>query len=160
SAIQATPGGAQECANAERQESTCSADTGTVRAQTQGCINNEGARAGVVANASTHHGSIHGNAAGATRARLRASALWRDPRNVCAHAAHADATGLQVQREVIKAGWHRMTSGQGKGRVNILRYQVMGRGGASVGRLAAVVLAEPDRWVLPVPPANPVLKLE
>ncbi|WP_284399703.1 MobH family relaxase [Acidovorax sp. SUPP2825] len=75
-------------------------------------------------------------------------------------ADQADATGLQVQREVIKAGWHRMTSGQGKGRVNILRYQVMGRGGASVGRLAAVVLAEPDRWVLPVPPANPVLKLE
>ncbi|GKT25027.1 MobH family relaxase [Acidovorax sp. SUPP3334] len=75
-------------------------------------------------------------------------------------ADQADATGLQVQREVIKAGWHRMTSGQGKGRVNILRYQVMGRGGASVGRLAAVVLAEPDRWVVPVPPANPVLKLE
>ncbi|WCM90514.1 MobH family relaxase [Acidovorax sp. NCPPB 3576] len=75
-------------------------------------------------------------------------------------ATQADATGLQVQREVIKAGWHRMTSGQGKGRVNILRYQVVGRGGASVGRLAAVVLAEPDRWVVPVPPANPVLKLE
>ncbi|GKS92660.1 MobH family relaxase [Acidovorax sp. SUPP2539] len=75
-------------------------------------------------------------------------------------ADQADATGLQVQREVIKAGWHRMTSGQGKGRVNILRYQVMGRGGASVGRLAAVVLSEPDRWVVPVPPPNPVLKLE
>lgn len=75
-------------------------------------------------------------------------------------ATQADAMGLQVQREVIKAGWHRMTSGQGKGRVNILRYQVVGRGGASVGRLAAVVLSEPDRWVVPVPPPNPVLKLE
>ncbi|GKT20010.1 TraI domain-containing protein [Acidovorax sp. SUPP2522] len=75
-------------------------------------------------------------------------------------ADQADAMGLQVQRELIKAGWHRMTSGQGKGRVNILRYQVVGRGGASVGRLAAVVLSEPDRWVVPVPPPNPVLKLE
>ena len=72
----------------------------------------------------------------------------------------ADATGLQVQREVIKAGWHRMAPASGSGKVNILRYQVIGRGNAVVARLAAVVLVDPDRFVLPVPPANPVLKLE
>lgn len=73
--------------------------------------------------------------------------------------SEAEATGLQVQREVIKAGWHRMGAGQGRSKVNILRYEVLGRGGASVGRLSAIVLMAPDRWVLPVPPANPVLKL-
>lgn len=72
----------------------------------------------------------------------------------------ADATGLQVQREVIKAGWHRMGQGSGGGKVNILRYQVLGRGNAVVARLSAIVLIEPDRFVLPVPPANPVLKLD
>lgn len=72
----------------------------------------------------------------------------------------ADATGLQVQREVIKAGWHRMGAGSGSGKVNILRYQVMGRGNAVVARLSAIVLVDADRFVLPVPPPNPVLKLE
>ena len=73
--------------------------------------------------------------------------------------SEAEATGLQVQREVIKAGWHRMGAGQGRSKVNILRYEVLGRGGASVGRLSAIVLMAPDRRVLPVPPANPVLRL-
>lgn len=73
--------------------------------------------------------------------------------------AEADAVGLQIQREVIKAGWHRMNAVQGSGRVNILRYEVLGRGGTPVGKLSAVVLASPERWVLPVPPANPVLRL-
>lgn len=73
--------------------------------------------------------------------------------------SEADAMGLQVQREVIKAGWHRMGAGQGRSKVNILRYEVQGRGGTSVGKLSAVVLSDPDRWVLPVPPPNPVLKL-
>ncbi|ROR39690.1 MobH family relaxase [Diaphorobacter sp. C33] len=73
--------------------------------------------------------------------------------------ADADTDGLQVQREVIKAGWHRMTSAQGSGRLNILRYAVLGRGAVAVGKISAVVLTEPDRWVMPVPPANPVLQL-
>lgn len=71
----------------------------------------------------------------------------------------ADIHGLHVQREVIKAGWHRMTSAQGTGRINILRYEVLGRGGTAVGKISAVALSEPDRWVLPVPPSNPVLRL-
>ncbi len=69
--------------------------------------------------------------------------------------AGAESRGLQVQREVIKAGWHVM----GPNKVNILRYSVIGRGNAVVGKLSAVVLVEPDRWVLPVPPANQALKL-
>ncbi len=73
--------------------------------------------------------------------------------------ADAEIHGLQVQREVIKAGWHRMTSAQGSGRLNILRYEVLGRGGVAVGKISAVVLTEPDRWVLPVPPSNQVLQL-
>jgi hypothetical protein len=62
----------------------------------------------------------------------------------------------RIQREVVKAGWH-MT---GPNRTNVARYSVIGRGDAVVSRLAAVVLVEPGRWVQPVPPSNPVLKLE
>ena len=83
---------------------------------------------------------------------------------VCAReldpAANADELGLQIQREVIRAGWHKAISRKGHGRVNILRYDVLGRGGKPVGHISAVVLADPDRWVLPVPAVNPVLKLQ
>lgn len=69
--------------------------------------------------------------------------------------AESEAQALQVQREVIKAGWHLM----GPGKTNILRYQVLGRGGVPVGKLSAVVLIRPERWVMPVPPSNPVLQI-
>lgn len=72
----------------------------------------------------------------------------------------ADAMGMQIQREVIKAGWHRMRQVEGGGKVNILRYQIIGKGNVPVASLAAVVLTDPDRFVLPVPPVNPVLKLD
>lgn len=72
----------------------------------------------------------------------------------------ADAVGMQIQREVIKAGWHRMRQIEGGGKVNILRYQIIGKGNVPVASLAAVVLMDPDRFVLPVPPVNPVLKLD
>ncbi|SCK29045.1 Putative conjugal transfer nickase/helicase TraI C-term [Variovorax sp. HW608] len=62
----------------------------------------------------------------------------------------------RIQREVVKAGWH-MT---GPNRTNVVRYSVIGRGHTVVSRLAAVVLVEPGRWVQPVPPSNPVLKLK
>ncbi len=71
------------------------------------------------------------------------------------HEDDADEHGLQVQREVIKAGWHMM----GPNKANILGYEVIGRGGATRGKLSAVVLIAPDRWVAPVPPPNPALKL-
>lgn len=73
--------------------------------------------------------------------------------------AEADMMGLQVQREVLKAGWHLMVAARGSGKVNILSYEVIGRAGVAVGKLSAVVLSDPDRFVLPVPPVNPVLKL-
>ena len=64
-----------------------------------------------------------------------------------------------LQREVIRAGWHRVQKlGAGKGQTNILRYEVV-RGERVVSRLSAVVLADADRWVQPLPPANPVLRL-
>ena len=40
-----------------------------------------------------------------------------------------------------------------------MRYEVLGRGGVAVSKLSAVVLTAPDRFVLPVPLVNPVLKL-
>ena len=63
---------------------------------------------------------------------------------------------LLVQREVVKARWHVV----GPGNVNILRYRVLGRGGTAAGKLAAVVLQEPGRFVQPVPPINPALTLD
>jgi hypothetical protein len=73
--------------------------------------------------------------------------------------SEADMAGLQIQREVLKAGWHMMVATKGAGKANIVRYEVMGRGGTPVGKLSAVVLTNPDQFVLPVPPNNPVLKL-
>ncbi len=73
--------------------------------------------------------------------------------------AGADAA-LKVQAELLRAGWHRVQQlPQGHGRSNIARYEVIGRGGKVTARLAAVVLAEADRWVQPLPPPNPVLRL-
>lgn len=69
--------------------------------------------------------------------------------------SEAESKALQVQREVIKAGWHLM----GPGKSNILKYQVLGRGGVPVGKLSAIVLIRPERWVMPVPPSNPVLQI-
>jgi hypothetical protein len=69
--------------------------------------------------------------------------------------AQIDEHALRVQREVIKAGWH----GPGPNHTNILSYRVTGRGGVQAGKLAAVVLAQPSRFVAPVPPSNPALAL-
>lgn len=60
--------------------------------------------------------------------------------------------GTDVQRAVMKAGWHLPAAGG----TNIHHFSVVKRGGVKVGRpLAAVVLVRPDRWVVPVPPPNP-----
>lgn len=61
-------------------------------------------------------------------------------------------TAKQIQREVIKAGWHL----PGPNKTNIVRYAVM-RGEAQVSQLSVVVFLQPERWVQPVPPSNPVL---
>lgn len=85
------------------------------------------------------------------------------PRNVPVRGAttstHADAAGLQIQREALKAGRHMLNLAEGSERVNILRHESQGRGDTAVGKLSAIVLIDPAPWVLPVPPPNPVLKL-
>jgi integrating conjugative element relaxase (TIGR03760 family) len=73
-----------------------------------------------------------------------------------AEADTADELAMRVQREVIKAGWHM----GGPNRTNIVRYAVLGRGNTVVARLAALVLVNPHAWVQPVPPVNPVLRID
>ena len=62
--------------------------------------------------------------------------------------------GSIVQRHVVKAGWHLVTAGNN----NIQHYAVIKRGGALAGKLAAIVLVHPERWVNPLPSNNPNLK--
>lgn len=66
----------------------------------------------------------------------------------------AQELGARVQREVIKCAWHL----PGPNRTNIVRYAIHSRGNIA-GHLSCVVLVEPSRWVQPVPPSNPVLKM-
>lgn len=62
-------------------------------------------------------------------------------------------TGLVVQREVIRAGWHIPAPGG----LNVWAFQVKKKGSARASRLSAVVLRDPNRWVMPVPPPNPYI---
>ncbi len=68
-------------------------------------------------------------------------------------ATPAAKLGTGIQRQVIKARWHLV----GPGNANVHHYSVLGRGGKPVGKLAAVVIKHPERWVNPVPPPNPNL---
>jgi len=58
--------------------------------------------------------------------------------------------GLGIQKQLLKAGWHLRRE---KG-INILPYQVL-RGGKPAAPISGVVIARPERFVSPVPPANP-----
>lgn len=60
---------------------------------------------------------------------------------------------LVVQRKVIAAGWHAVAK-----KSNILHYAVISDGKRK-GKLAAVVLREPTKWLSEVPPINSYLKL-
>lgn len=60
--------------------------------------------------------------------------------------------GLFIQRQVLRADWHLRTD-QG---VNFLTYQVM-RGKRAVSRLSGVVIPNPERFIDPLPPVNPLL---
>lgn len=73
--------------------------------------------------------------------------IFRDYASQCCQAA-TDA--MSVQRRVIRARWNVV----GPENSNILNYAVIGRGGQRVGKLAAVVLRYPERWVSPVPVDN------
>lgn len=72
------------------------------------------------------------------------------PRIFRDYAQQAGAEGNTVQQEVIAAGWHV----KGAGNSNILHFAVVKRDGARAGKLSAVVIAEPIRWVTPLPPVN------
>ncbi|WP_404299146.1 MobH family relaxase [Alicycliphilus denitrificans] len=76
-----------------------------------------------------------------------------------AQAAAADAgeaaeLATRVQRELIKCGWHL----PGPNKINIVKYHIHAKGSV-VGTLACVVLIQPGRFVQPVPPSNPALKM-
>ena len=77
------------------------------------------------------------------------------PAKACGQSEEEDAArlGLAEQREVLKDGWHV----PGLDNKNIHTFSVVKKGGARAGKLSAVVLAQPERFVLPVPPPNPAL---
>lgn len=58
----------------------------------------------------------------------------------------------QVQREVLREGWH-LRADRG---VNILCYEIKGDGRSGV-RISGVVIREPGRFVEPLPPTNPLI---
>ncbi|NJD34797.1 MAG: hypothetical protein FIA96_08195 [Betaproteobacteria bacterium] len=60
--------------------------------------------------------------------------------------------GKSIQRQFLRAGWHRRAE---KG-VNILSYQVM-RGERAVSQLSGVVIPNPERFIAPVHAINPAL---
>ena len=63
----------------------------------------------------------------------------------------ADKLGLGIQRQVVTAGWNAV----GPRNSNIFHFSVLKRGGVRVSKLAVVVILRPERWISPVPPANP-----
>jgi hypothetical protein len=65
-----------------------------------------------------------------------------------------DELSTKTQREVIKCGWHLPAAN----RTNIVRYEIHSRG-TVVAHLSCVVLTSPGRWVQPIPPSNPALKM-
>ena len=65
----------------------------------------------------------------------------------------ADKLGTGIQREVIKAGWHEL----GPRKTNVHRYQVVRRGGQAGSSLSVMIIRAPQRFIEPVPPANPHL---
>ncbi len=75
-----------------------------------------------------------------------------DDSNGPAPAAGDPDIGKSIQRQFLRAGWHRRA---GKG-VNMLSYQVV-RGERAVSQLSGVVIPSPERFIHPVPAINPAL---
>ncbi|MBU1973152.1 MAG: helicase/relaxase domain-containing protein [Gammaproteobacteria bacterium] len=75
-----------------------------------------------------------------------------DDRDGPAPAAGDPDVGKSIQRQFLRAGWHRRA---GKG-VNMLSYQLM-RGERAVSQLSGVVIPNPERFITQVPAINPVL---
>lgn len=64
-----------------------------------------------------------------------------------------DKLGTGIQREVIRAGWHLL----GPKKTNVHKYQVVRRNGRGGSLLSGMVIPKPERFIEPVPPANPHL---
>lgn len=64
-----------------------------------------------------------------------------------------DKLGTGIQREVIRAGWHLL----GPKKTNVHKYKVIRRNGQVGGLLCGMVIPAPERFIEPVPPANPHL---
>lgn len=60
--------------------------------------------------------------------------------------------GKAIQLQVLRAGWHV----RGPKGINMLSYRIM-RADGSEARLSGVVIRDPERFVTPVPPVNPLL---
>jgi len=75
-----------------------------------------------------------------------------DDGNGPAPAAGDPDIGKSIQRQFLRAGWHRRA---GKG-VSMLSYQVV-RGERAVSQLSGVVIPNPERFIHPVPAINPAL---
>lgn len=80
-----------------------------------------------------------------------ASAFGEDGRGKGSSASRENKDlGFGIQKQLLKADWHiRREKG-----ISILPYQVL-RGGKSPAPISGVVIANPQRFVSPVPPANP-----
>ncbi|MBK7025036.1 MAG: DNA-binding domain-containing protein [Sulfuritalea sp.] len=71
--------------------------------------------------------------------------------NSPAPAAGDPDIGKSIQRQFLRAGWHRRA---GKG-VNMLSYRWCA--GSAVSQLSGVVIPNPERFITPVPAINPAL---
>jgi hypothetical protein len=60
--------------------------------------------------------------------------------------------GMGIQRQVLRAGWHRPAD-HGN---NIQSFDVV-RNGQPVSGLSGVLITQPERFISPVPAANPLL---
>jgi integrating conjugative element relaxase (TIGR03760 family) len=72
------------------------------------------------------------------------------PRIFREYALATNSDSNAVQQQVIGAGWHVKESSSS----NILHFAVNKRDGTRAGKLSAVVIHRPERWVNPLPPAN------
>jgi integrating conjugative element relaxase (TIGR03760 family) len=64
--------------------------------------------------------------------------------------------GTGIQRQVTNAGWN-LQSGEKKS--NIQRYTIIGLDGKGKNLISGVVIEDPSRFVNPLPPVNPVIRL-
>ena len=67
-----------------------------------------------------------------------------------------DQLGTGIQRQVTNAGWNLQT---GEKKSNIQRYTIIGLDGKGRNIISGVVIENPSRFVNPLPPVNPVIRV-